>query len=187
MSDRMVVMYLGQVSEIGSSEALFARPRHPYTEALIAANPATHGKRESIRLLGTVPSPAAPPSGCRFHTRCPKATPACGWDVDDALRQLRQQGQTESSVQVSRTSPFAADLTFASDDAARVAVETLRAPAVPEAMTAAMTVDERSGKVVHVSFDPVAEVELRKGVGGRATACVLYSDWPEPFGIPTIP
>ncbi len=111
MSDRMVVMYLGQVSEIGNSEALFATPRHPYTEALIAANPATHGKTESIRLLGTVPSPAAPPSGCRFHTRCPKVTKVCGWEVDDAVRLLTLQGE-ESSLPVTKTTPFVGDIAF---------------------------------------------------------------------------
>ncbi len=185
MSDRMVVMYLGQVSEIGSSEALFATPRHPYTEALIAANPATHGKQESIRLPGTVPSPAAPPSGCRFHTRCPKVTPVCGWDVDDVVRLLTLQG-TESTLPVSKTSPFVADITFPTAELAAAAVETLRST-LPPSMAAAMTAAEQSGKVVHVAFDPVDEVALRKGAGGRATSCVLYSDWSASLGIPTIP
>ncbi len=79
MSDRIAVMYLGQVVETGPSEALFEAPRHPYTRALLSAIPvAEHGRaRAPLALRGETPSPAAPPSGCRFHTRCPYARPDC--------------------------------------------------------------------------------------------------------------
>jgi peptide/nickel transport system ATP-binding protein len=73
LSDRIVVLYLGRVMEVGPAEAVFAGPHHPYTEALFSAVPTLDGERpERIRLQGEIPSAADPPSGCVFHTRCPR-------------------------------------------------------------------------------------------------------------------
>ena len=81
ISDRVAVMYLGRLAELGGRGEVFERPRHPYTRALISAIPIPDPDREAARkpmhLDGDVPSPAAPPSGCRFHTRCPFATELC--------------------------------------------------------------------------------------------------------------
>ncbi|MEO1017356.1 MAG: oligopeptide/dipeptide ABC transporter ATP-binding protein [Pseudomonadota bacterium] len=79
MADRVAVMYLGIVVEIASTEALFETPQHPYSQALISAIPAPFvGPRAArMHLVGDPPSPASPPSGCRFHTRCPHAQPRC--------------------------------------------------------------------------------------------------------------
>jgi peptide/nickel transport system ATP-binding protein len=76
LSDRIVVLYLGRVMEIGPSETVFAGPHHPYTEALFSAVPSLDGERPSrIRLTGEIPSAANPPGGCVFHTRCPRRLP----------------------------------------------------------------------------------------------------------------
>ncbi|QGY41276.1 dipeptide ABC transporter ATP-binding protein [Pseudodesulfovibrio cashew] len=79
ISDRVAVMYLGRIMEIGPSETLFRNPRHPYTEALLSAvlPPDPDSQPERIPLTGDLPSPMNPPSGCPFHPRCPKAFDKC--------------------------------------------------------------------------------------------------------------
>jgi len=73
LSDRIVVLYLGRVMEVGPAEAVYTGPHHPYTEALFSAVPSLDGQRhERIKLHGEIPSAADPPSGCVFHTRCPR-------------------------------------------------------------------------------------------------------------------
>jgi oligopeptide transport system ATP-binding protein len=82
VSDRVAVMYLGRIAEVGPVEELYSRTRHPYTASLLSAvpipDPATaSGQRQRVILTGDVPSPVNPPSGCRFHPRCPKAQDIC--------------------------------------------------------------------------------------------------------------
>ena len=81
ISDRIAVMYLGEMVESGPANEVFENPLHPYTQALLAAvpipDPVKEGEREISLITGDLPSPANPPSGCRFHTRCPLATDKC--------------------------------------------------------------------------------------------------------------
>ncbi len=121
VSHRVVVMYLGKVVERAPTEDLFSRPMHPYTQALLAAIPIPDPslQRERIILKGDVPSPAAPPPGCRFHTRCPAVMPVCS-KVEPPLIRIRGEHFV------------ACHLYPAPETAAAGATATVRAPALAE-------------------------------------------------------
>src|SRR6266516_1784183 len=99
VSDRIAVMYLGQISELAPVDELWDHPRHPYTNALLSAvpvpDPDASERRERILLVGDVPSPISPPSGCRFHPRCPKAAQVC---VDSEPELVPRLGDGEAHV-----------------------------------------------------------------------------------------
>ncbi|MFY1632772.1 ABC transporter ATP-binding protein [Solwaraspora sp. WMMB335] len=94
LSDRIAVMYLGRIVEVADRATLFDRPAHPYSQALLSAvplpDPVAERARERIILRGTVPSPADPPSGCNFRTRCPAAFDRCA--VEDPVLTVRGDG-----------------------------------------------------------------------------------------------
>jgi len=99
VSDRVAVMYLGKLCEIGDTESVYTRPAHPYTRALLASipdmNPLSRHQKDGLPLLqGDLPSPANPPSGCRFRTRCPNAQPLCA-EREPLMQTVRQTEHNE--------------------------------------------------------------------------------------------
>jgi len=108
VSDRVLVVYLGRVVEVGPSEALFHEPKHPYTRALLASRPSMDPARriEEAPIAGDPPNPIDPPSGCRFRTRCPFAEAVCaarepalaadGWDAHAAACHMQDAGSGHS-------------------------------------------------------------------------------------------
>lgn len=101
ISDRVGVMYLGKIVELGDEDQIYWHPTHPYTQALLSAvpvpDPTLRDKREQIMLTGDVPSPANPPSGCRFHTRCWKAQDICSREEPLLIDRPDGQGEHRSA------------------------------------------------------------------------------------------
>ncbi|WP_232700626.1 ABC transporter ATP-binding protein [Halobacterium wangiae] len=97
IADRLLVMYLGRVMEHGPANTLFEAPHHPYTEALLSAVPRVGIESDPILLEGDVPSPRNPPTGCRFHTRCPYATEDCEGE-EPALNAVREAGRAAAGL-----------------------------------------------------------------------------------------
>ncbi|MGH8927584.1 MAG: ABC transporter ATP-binding protein [Acidimicrobiia bacterium] len=177
MSDHIVVMYVGEVVEAGPSQKVFEAPLHPYTEALLKANPDLEGGSGEMKgLEGSVPDPANPPAGCRFHTRCPVATPRCGWEIDDAVRWLDDHHAVgERMISVRRDSAFAAELAFDSEDAAAASARAIRSTGAPAPLKAALIeaqVDNARLRLRFQEVDPVTLVEVQPG---RTTSCILIT------------
>ena len=102
ISDKIIVMYLGRIVEVGEADDIFHNPKHPYTEALMSAIPVpihlkTKMKKKRIRLEGSIPSPADPPTGCYFHPRCRYATEKCK-SVEYTLFDVNKKKRTSDSV-----------------------------------------------------------------------------------------
>ncbi len=105
ISDRVAVMYLGKIVELGTREQVYERPTHPYTQSLLAAVPSPHPERRSSRtlLVGEVADPTDPPSGCRFRTRCAKAAPECAEEVPALV--VREGSDHPSACHFASTAP----------------------------------------------------------------------------------
>lgn len=108
-ADRILVLYLGKIVEIGEADDIFTRPRHPYTRALINATPDPfRPKKQATEILrGEVPSPINPPLGCRFHTRCPIARPICS--TNEPMLEERQPGHLSACHFASEVTPPASE------------------------------------------------------------------------------
>jgi oligopeptide/dipeptide ABC transporter ATP-binding protein len=106
IADRVVIMYVGQVVESADRKGVFGAPRHPYTQALLSAVPRADPRRKKARIVlqGDVPSPLNPPSGCRFHTRCPLAHARCRSEVP-AVHTISADHQVACHLYENRTEP----------------------------------------------------------------------------------
>jgi len=109
ISQRVAVMYLGRIVEIGDAETLYASPSHPYTQALMASaplpDPDRAAARQRVALKGELPSPMNPPSGCTFHTRCPFAVERCR---NEAPTLLPTEGGTAAACHFAEVRPVIA-------------------------------------------------------------------------------
>lgn len=177
MADRIAVMYLGRIAEAGDTTDLFNDPIHPYTDALLRANPDLTEDDEGFHgLEGTVPDPARPPQGCRFHTRCVYATPDCGWEIDDVVLQLEDTLALFDKLSgVERRSPFDASLQFTDTDASARLATALESEEMPASMKAAIEQVTVEGQTVSIRFREVDEVLLTPRGNGRLAACLLDS------------
>ncbi len=195
IADRVAVMYLGEIVERGTTTAVFEPPHHPYTEALLSAIPEPDPRWEGDQILlpGTVPSPIDPPSGCRFHTRCPRVIPP-DLDVEQGVwRQLlafKLRLRDADGIEPLFPSAAAEDL----EPRSRASMDELVREAfdLPEALgdrVAESTLDEAieqlSAGDVDAAHDRLASLEspcevhhptLRPGDESHEIACLLYAD-----------
>jgi oligopeptide/dipeptide ABC transporter ATP-binding protein len=188
--DRIAIMYLGRVVEIGPTEEIFAHPRHPYTKALLKAIPEPDPTRMVPRDLprGEIPDAAEPPLGCSFHPRCPEAVAQCGWESRD-LRVVLEQHWTRGTADYDAERALVGDLEHLDrpEKHARLGggdpqatlrlLEQVRAENAEEPMWHGVRSMEVDGRHVTVDFEEGVDPALRRA-GGVDVACVLYGDDP---------
>ena len=186
--DRIAIMYLGRIVEIGDTEEIFANPRHPYTKALLAAIPEPDPDKMVPRNLprGEIPDAAQPPLGCAFHPRCPEAVTGCGWESRD-LRALLEEHWLRPGVAFEDeqkvigeleeldTPSTTATLGVGGSGAVRAVLDRMKAEDPGEPLWSGVTSIEDSGAGVSVHFEPAPSPALRRA-GGVEVACVLYPD-----------
>jgi peptide/nickel transport system ATP-binding protein len=190
--DRIAIMYLGRIVEIGPPEQIYADPRHPYTQALLAAIPDPGVRREVPRDLprGEVPDAASPPAGCSFHPRCPQAFSVCGWESRD-LRTLLEDRWAVSEAVFEAERPVLGDLTVLETPSYRAALPAGKGHDGDEvaALLERMRADDpdeplwRGVERIDVRAD-AASVGFRRGVdpvltssGEVQVACHLYDEY----------
>ncbi len=184
--DRIAIMYLGRIVEMGPTQEIFRDPKHPYTRALLAAIPVPQPGQVRERTLprGEVPDAIFPPAGCRFHPRCPVVLPTCGWEGHDFVdyldqRRLDPERAKADKAAIGEAEGWRADLFEArrrvrdQDPKAIAAYVRSILPEATEAMAKAVQAVEVVGDEVIVRFrapDPLAP----KDVEGRVVECLLY-------------
>jgi peptide/nickel transport system ATP-binding protein len=186
--DRVAIMYLGRIVEIGPTEEIFANPRHPYTKALLKAIPEPDPDRMVARDLprGEIPDAAEPPLGCSFHPRCPEATVDCGWESRD-LRALLEEHWTRKVDAYDDELALIGDLdgldkpsttaTLGKGGAGevRALLDRIKSENPDEPLWKGVRDIEPAGNGVEVQFQPADSPRLRRA-GGVDVACVLYPE-----------
>lgn len=182
--DRIAIMYLGRIVEIGPAAAVFSDPKHPYTKALISAIPVPEPGRPRPEALprGEVPDAIFPPAGCRFHPRCPVALPTCGWEGRDLVDLLEERwlqpkvAEAESALgpiaEWSAEGLVAARPVDGSGETARRLLDAAVAAAPAPFREAIDSVGVEDGEL-RVRFRAAAEL-LAKEVDGREVECLLF-------------
>jgi peptide/nickel transport system ATP-binding protein len=187
--DRIAIMYLGRIVEIGDTEEIFAQPRHPYTRALLKAIPDPDPSRKVQRDLprGEIPDAASPPLGCSFHPRCPVATSVCGWESRDLRALLEEHWMRSSAGSYESEQAVVGDLehldtpsTTARIDSkapeeARALLERIRAEKPDEPLWRGIADIQTDAGGVEVRFHDGVDPALR-AAGGAEVACVLYGE-----------
>jgi peptide/nickel transport system ATP-binding protein len=190
--DRIAIMYLGRIVEIGSTEEIFASPRHPYTKALLKAIPDPDPDRQVVRDLprGEIADAASPPLGCAFHPRCPEAVAQCGWESRDLRTLLDEhwlrQDPADSAAERALFGDLdaldqpshRAQLSARDPKEARRLLDRIRAENPDEPLWTGVTAIEEGQDVVSISFQQGVDPGLRRD-GGVEVACVLYGEEPE--------
>ncbi len=187
--DRIAIMYLGRIVEIGPTEEIFANPRHPYTKALLKAIPEPDPERMVPRDLprGEIPDAAEPPLGCSFHPRCPEATSICGWESRDVRPVLEEHWTRSSPEDYDAETVVVGDLehldepakvaTFGASSSAEVRrlIEQMKAENPDEPFWTGVSSIDDEGAGVRLAFVDGVDPGLRRA-GGVDVACVLYPD-----------
>ena len=190
--DRIAIMYLGRIVEIGPTEEIFANPRHPYTQALLKAIPEPDPDRMVARDLprGEIPDAADPPLGCSFHPRCPKAVAECGWEARDLRTLLEEHWTRNPEATYGAERDMVGDLdkldkpelsaqVGTKDAAGTLALlNVIRAENPDEPFWTGVESLEEDGNGVRIEFAQPTDPALRTA-GGVEVACVLYPDEPE--------
>jgi len=183
--DRIAIMYLGRIVEIGPSKAIYADPKHPYTRALLEAVPVPDPTRRGRKVLprGEVPDAVHPPAGCRFHPRCPVAMPTCGWEGRDfvdflELRWLSAEiAAAEAALgpieEWTTAGPIARRRVRDADPGALAVQVRAIVGDVESPMTQAIEAVEVEEEGLVVRFRPPAPLEPKE-VEGRLVECLLY-------------
>ena len=186
--DRIAIMYLGRIVEIGPTEEIFADPKHPYTQALLKAIPDPDPSREIARDLprGEIPDAAIPPLGCSFHPRCPVAVAECGWESRDLRVLLESHWLRQHPEVYEREKELVGDLDALDSPGRQVTVGSRGTASEVKAMLDGIREEdpqepfwrgvrdvELTGEGVRITFHDGVDPLLRRS-GGVEVACILH-------------
>lgn len=178
VADRTAIMYLGEIVEMGPTEAVISKRRHPYTQLLLDASPEPDPEivKPPLEAVGEIPSAIEPPNGCRFHTRCPLATPECGWEGRDVKAAIEARNVADKApAHLGKQAVYGLDITIETKgdmEAARRELDAILTDRSP-ALAAAANISAADGKL-RVGFEAKASPAMRVMEDGHRVACVLY-------------